>query len=35
VLAHRDLVIRMMASGPADEMPEAAGREFIESLSLR
>lgn len=35
VVEHRDSVIRMMASGPAQALSEQTGREFIESLSLR
>lgn len=35
VVEHRDLVVRMMASGPADALPEEMAMTFIESLSLR
>lgn len=35
IVEHRDLVIRMMASGPVDQLAEGVGREFTESLSLR
>ncbi len=35
VLEHRNLMIRMMASGPAGQLSEEVGREFTGSLSLR
>ena len=35
VLEHRNLIIRMMASGPSGQLSEEVGREFIGSLSLR
>jgi hypothetical protein len=35
VLEHRNLIIRMMASGPAKQLSEEVGRDFIGSLSLR
>lgn len=35
IVEHRDIVIRMMASGPESELSEEIGREFTGSLSLR
>lgn len=35
IVEHRDIIVRMMASGPEQELSEQIGREFTGSLSLR